>query len=93
MVRPAAARGGVEQHVRGLDVPVHETSRVGGVERRGNLGDDLDDPGGRQVARPVEQRAHITAADVPHRDEQHARRLPGLEDRDDVRIVHRGGGP
>ena len=39
------------------------------------------------------QRPDVTAAHEPHRDEQHAPRLAGLEDRDDVRIVHGRRGP
>ena len=64
-----------------------------GVERRGDLGDDLGDPARRQRPELADQRAHVAAADVPHRDEQHAARLAGLEDRDDVRVIDRGGGP
>ena len=46
-----------------------------------------------QRAGPVQQAVHVLAADEAHRDEQHAVGLAGLEDRDDVGVVHRGRGP
>ena len=44
-------------------------------------------------AGPVQQAVHVLAADVAHRDEQHAAGLAGVEDRDDVRVVHGGRRP
>ena len=41
----------VEQHVRRLDVPVHEPARMGGVERAGDLLEDAD--GVRRLERPL----------------------------------------
>jgi hypothetical protein len=41
----------------------------------------------------VQQEANVAAGHVPHGDEQHTRGLAGLEHRDDVRVIHRGGGP
>ena len=42
---------------------------------------------------PAQQRPHVPAGHVPHRDEQHPAGLPGLVHRDDVRIIHRRGRP
>ena len=41
MIRPAATRAGVEEHVRGLDITVHKPAAVRSVERGGDLGNDL----------------------------------------------------
>jgi hypothetical protein len=38
--------GLVEEHVGGLHVPVHEATRMSGVERVGDLGEDLERPRG-----------------------------------------------
>ena len=62
------------------------------VERGGDLRKDLGDPARRQRPGFAHQRADITAAHVPHRDEQDAARFAGLEDRDDVRVIDGRGG-
>ena len=82
-----------EQHVGRLHVPVHQPAGVRRVQRGGHLGHDPGGAGRRQRAGPVQQAVHVLAADVAHRDEQHAAGLAGVEDRDDVRVVHRGRGP
>ena len=85
----AAAR--VEQHVRRLDVAVHQAAAVRRVQSGGDLRKDLGDAAGWQRPDFGQQRANIAAAHVPHRDEQHAARFAGLEDRDDVRVVDSRG--
>ena len=87
------ARPGVQQHVRGLDVPVHQARRVRRVQRRGDRRDDRGHLRGGQLALAFQQALHIPAGHVPHRDVQHPRGLPGLVDRDDVRIVDRRRSP
>ena len=87
MVLPAAARGGVEQHVGRLHVAVHQPARVRRVQCRPHLGDDVDDPRGGQRALGVEQCADVRAVHEPHRDEQDAVRLAGVEHRNDVGVV------
>ena len=86
----AAGGDGAEQHVGGLDVPVDQTPRVGGIECRRDLGDDVHDPGGPQRPLPVDQRPHVPPGDVAHRDEQDALGLARLEHRDDVRVIDCG---
>ncbi len=93
MVLLAGAVGGVQQHVGRLDVPVHQAVQVGRVQRRRHLGDDADRPVRGQRAQLVDQPADVAALDVAHGDEQHAVAVAGREDRDDVRVVHRGRGP
>ena len=87
MVGTAAARGAVEQHVGRLHVPVNQAVGVRRVQRRGHLGDDADHPGRGEGALGVQQRPHVPALHVTHRDEQDTGGLTGLEDRDDVRVV------
>src|ERR1700691_1987460 len=48
---------------------------------------------GGQWSHLFQERVHVAAWHVAHRDEQHPIRLTSLEHRDDVRIVHRGRGP
>jgi hypothetical protein len=83
----------VEQHVRGFDVPVHQAPAVRRVQGGGHLGHDANGPPGGQRAPGVEERAHVGAGYVAYGDEQHAVGLTRGEDRDDVRVIHRGGGP
>jgi hypothetical protein len=90
VIGPAGGR--VEQHVRRLDVAVHQSARVRRVQGRGDRRHDRGDPVGRKGSLPVEQRPHVAAGDVAHRDEQHAARLAGLVQRDDVRVIDGGGG-
>ena len=40
-----------DQHVAGLDVAVHQPGRVRGVQRRGDLRDDVHDPPRRAAGR------------------------------------------
>ena len=89
VIGPSGPR--VHQHVGRLHVTVHQPGRVRGIQRRGHRRDDRGRPPRRQRALTPEQRAHVAAGHVPHRDEQHATRLAGLEHRDDVRVIHRRG--
>ena len=87
------ANPGIEEHVGRLDIAVHQSRGVRGVESRRDPGDNRGDALGGQRSRLFQERVHVAAWHVAHRDEQHPIRLTSLEHRDDVRIVHRGRGP
>ena len=80
----------VEQDVAGLHVPVDETSRVRGVERRRDLRHDLDRAIGRQRPPVRDQVPEIVSLEVAHRDVQDAVGLSGGVDGHDVGVL--GGG-
>ena len=81
----------VDEHVRGLDVPVHQAAPVRRVQGVGHLGGDGDRAGGLEHAFAPQERLEVGALDVPHRDEQAPVGLPRLVDRDDVGVVEPGG--
>ena len=80
-----------EQHVRGLDVAVHEADRVRGVQRRADLAGDRGHALGRQRALTREQVLQVRALHVAHDQVE----VPGLlarrVDGDHVRVVDRRG--
>ena len=82
-----------DEHVRRLDVAVHEASRMSGVERLADLGEERD--GSRRIERALglQQGAEICALDVAHGDVEDAPRLPRVVDRDDVWMVDRRSQP
>ena len=84
-VLAAAARG--HQDVRGLDVPMHQPSRVGGVERLRDLVDDRGSPAGLEAALLGEDLAQVDTVDEAHRDEQRAVGLAHGVDGDHVRML------
>ena len=83
----------LEQDVRRLDVAVDEPTLVCLVERSRDLGDDRR--GARRIERAFarDELAQVLAVHVAHRQIQGALVLAGLVDRDDVRVVERGGDP
>ena len=91
VIRPA--RMGVKEHVRWLDVPVHQAGGVRGIERGRHRRDDRRGPRRLQRALPAQQGADVSAAHESHCDEEHAAGLAGFVYRDDVRMVHRGRRP
>ena len=68
---------------------------VGEVQRLAGVGDDLDGPRGRQRSIGVDDVAQRDTVDVLHHDvgQRAGRRfrLAGVVDRDDRRMVQRGG--
>jgi hypothetical protein len=78
-----------EQDVAGLDVAVDEAAPVRGVERRADLADDPHRALGRERPLPHDGGEQVGAVDEPHRDIELAVDLPGLVDRDHVRVVDR----
>ena len=80
-----------DEDVGRLDVPVDESSGVGGVERRADLADDAKGATERKSSFLGEQGLQVGALDARHRDIEQAVRLAGVVDRDDARMVERGG--
>ena len=82
-----------DQDVGGLDVAMNQPAAVGGVERGGELLEQLDCP--VRLDRPVldQHLAQVGAGDVIHHEEQHPLVLAGVVDPDDVRVVQRRGDP
>ena len=80
-----------DQHVGGLDVAVDEPARMGGVERSGDLAQQLRRRGRRQRAALDHQLAQVRAVDPAHRDEEALVLLARLVDGDHVRMLERGG--
>jgi hypothetical protein len=80
--------GVVDQHVRGLHVPVDDTRRVGVVERRGDRLQHLECPVGiHPAARDLV--AQRVARDVLHDDQDALVVGDRVVDADDVRVVQR----
>ncbi len=82
-----------DEDVRGLDIAVHETLLVGGVERLGNLREEVDGALRLQCSVLGDDLRQIGSFDVAHREEEDAVLLPRLVDRDDVRMVERRRDP
>ncbi len=75
----------------GLDVAVDDAGRMGGVERRRDLAEQLDRFARRQRAVGGYPSLQVAALDQPHRDDQLAVLLAGVVDGDDVGVVEAGG--
>ena len=80
----------VEEQVRRLDVAVHEPAHVCILERRGDLGANVDGLGGSQVFARVEQASQAPAAQQLEHHERHVVIAP-VVDRHHVRMVQGGG--
>jgi hypothetical protein len=82
-----------DQHVRGLDVAVHEAGGVRGVEGAADLRDDRGRPARREPPLAAQERVEVRARDVAHDQVEVAVLLAGAVDRDHVRVVDRRGQP
>ena len=80
-----------EQDVAGFDVAVHEVVGVGRVQRSGHLVEDRQEIGDRQRPLLREHCAEGVPVDIPHDEVELAVGITGGVDRDDVRVVDRGG--
>jgi len=83
----------VEQHVGRLDVAVHETAAVRGVQRGGHLPDHRGGTGGVERAAVTQQAVQVGALHVTHDEVQPTVLLAGAVHRDHVGMVDRGGHP
>ncbi len=82
------ASGGLcDEDVGRLHVPVDEPLGMGGIEGAGHLAEDRERDAGLERAELAHQALEVGSLDVAHGDEQPAVRLPGLVDRDHVRVV------
>jgi hypothetical protein len=79
------------EHVRRLDVAVHQARGVRGVQCGGDLREDPDRAARRHRAFRLDDRGQVDALHQPHVDEQPAVDLPEVVDRDDVRLRQLGG--
>jgi hypothetical protein len=86
-VRVAVGR---EEHVRGLDVAVHEPVCVRRVQRRRHLDDDPRHTLRLEPLLLEQGRAQVRAGHEPHRDVEDPVLLPGRMDREHVRVIERG---
>jgi len=72
-------------------VSMDQPACVGRVERARDLRDDRRRALAAECSVRADDSLQIGALDVPHRDVQGAVDLVGIEDRDDVRVIDRGG--
>src|SRR5262249_49331661 len=81
--------GLVEQDIRRLHVPMHESLRVRSVERRGDLSADRD--GWRRLERALcaQERTEVGPVYEPHREVDAAVDVAGVVDWNDVRMLER----
>ena len=68
-----------------------ESALVRGVERVGDLRTDRERPFAFEWRLCQQQRLEVASVDEPHRQVQPAVGLAGVVDRDDVRVLERGG--
>ena len=84
------ASGLRDEDVRRLHVAVEQSFGVRGIERATDLLGDRHGPLEGQRAPRFEQRVQAVPGDVAHRQVEEAVDLPGVEDRDHVRVVEGG---
>ncbi len=80
----------LQEHVRGLDVAVHDPALVRVLERAGDLVGDAERLVDGELVLPVEPVPQALALDEGHHVVERPSRLPGRVDRHDVR-VHQPG--
>ncbi len=88
-----ATAGPGDEHVAGLDVAMDQPLLVGCVECARRLFRECDHALRVERALLGDEPCEVRAFHVAHREEEHSFGLARLEDRDDVRVVERGGDP
>ena len=86
-----AAALGRDEHVGGLDVPVHEAVFVGDIQRFGHLVEQPDGTGGLEPSLLAEEPLEVGALHVAHGDVELPVALGRVVDGQHVRMVDRGG--
>ena len=84
---------GGDEEVAGLDVAVHESRGVRGLQRGGRLRDDVEGLVAGERPVPLEDRRQGLAGDELHDEERRARLLAVVEDAGDALVVDEGGVP
>ncbi len=82
-----------DQDVGRLDITMHDPRGVGGVEGRGDLGDDGHRARRRQRAIPFEQAVQVGALDKAHLHEHFSVDFAVVVNGNDVRFLQTAGGP
>ena len=91
MIRPFQPGTGRDEDVGRLHVSVDEAPGVSRLERSRDLRDEGDDLLRLQPAALLQPRLQVGAVDVAHRDVEDPVLAASLVDRDDVRMLERGG--
>ena len=80
-----------DEDVRGLHVAMDEPAYVGRVERRAHLRGDAERCPERKAPLGCQQRLQVDPVHAGHGDVEEVALLAGVVDRDDARVVERGG--
>ena len=86
-----SALTGRDQDVGGLDVPVDEAARMGGIEGVSDTRQEAHDPAWSEGPLAADEGIEVGAFDVAHGQEQLAVGLAGFEDGHDIGVVDRRG--
>ena len=79
----------VQQHIGGLDVPVHEALRMGGVQCARDLSADRQRPGRLERMLGAQQLCEVGSDDEAHGQVEAAVDIACVVDRHDVRMLER----
>ena len=90
-VRQINVFAGIEQHVRRLYIPVDEASFMRGIEAASDFRRQPGSTRWRERSLDRKELRKVGAGDIAHRDIEMAVGFAGLKDRNDVRMIDRGG--
>jgi hypothetical protein len=77
----------VEEHVGGLDVPVHQPSGVGGLQGGRDLTADRQRAGRIERSFGAKKRPEVGSLDISHREVEPIADVAGVVDRHHVRML------